>query len=99
MNSDEPRLADTLYTTYSDLMPELPETVYRDLINRLGAAKMLAEEINDMLAFKDDPVGVIFWWSEPNIMLDDEAPKDLLFDKKEHDRVRRAARALVYPNY
>lgn len=76
---------------------QLPDTVYRDLVNRLEAAKELAEEICEMLEFKEDPVGVIFWWAEPNILLKNEAPKNLLFDKKEHDNLRRAARHLVNP--
>lgn len=76
---------------------DLPETVYRDLVNRLDAAKALAEEINELLAFKEDPVGVIFWWAEPNMLLNDHAPKDLLFDKREHDALRRAAQHLVNP--
>lgn len=78
-------------------MPKLPDQVYRDLINRLDAAKALAEEINELLEFKTDPVGVIFWWAEPNVYLNDHAPKDLIFDLKEHDAVRRAAAALTEP--
>lgn len=76
-------------------MPELPDRMYHDLINRLGAAKMLAEEINEVLEFEEDPVGVIFWWAEPNALLNNDAPKDLLFDKSEYDNLRRAAQHLV----
>lgn len=78
-------------------MPELPDTVYRDLINRLGSARTLADEINQLLNFKTDPVGVIFWWSEPNEFLDNLCPKDFLFDPDAHDLVRRAAAALTEP--